>query len=545
METGDGELLRRFVRARDQAAFELLVWRHGPMVFGLCRRLLRHEQDAEDAFQATFLALARKAGSIGNGNALASWLYKVAYRVACRAGSRVSACSNASAAMARLPAAEKEHDLVRADVRAALDREIGSLPERYRRVIVLCYFEGKTQEEAAHVLRCPKGTVSARLTRARERLGRRLKRHNWALSAGALTGMLMEQAATAVVPAHLTRVTAQAALSFAAGNVARVGLVSVNTIALAEGVLRMLWYSKLKVVAGVVVAVLLAGTGTGLAVRSTWAGGNEDGSTAQTPLPAKAQEPGREAPIGAGDRVKAGQPLAEISGPDHDSGQQAKFELIPLHTANAGIVAHILDELFKKDGITVLAVPESNSLLVRASTKEFNKVRDLVRQALDQPEANPAMSVRLHTLPLKHARAADVATVLRDVYFSRGTMGSGRDQGANATSSNQHRPMISITVDERTNSLVVACSDPMFKDMVALTDQLDQVAKQVPSPQVRLIGLKFGTAADIAGVLRDIYGDLDKSTAFSADTRTNRLIIRCPPALVDEIDALIRQLDVK
>src|SRR6516162_5549819 len=108
----DTLLLRRFVSQRDQAAFELLVWRHGPMVFGLCRRLLRHEQDAEDAFQATFLALARKAGSIGNGNALASWLYKVAYRVACRAGSRVSACSNASAAMARLPAAEKEHDLV-------------------------------------------------------------------------------------------------------------------------------------------------------------------------------------------------------------------------------------------------------------------------------------------------------------------------------------------------------------------------------------------------------------------------------------------------
>src|ERR1700740_3197174 len=106
-EVGDAELLARFLQRRHEAAFELLLWRHGPMVLGLCQRLLRNEQDAEDAFQATFLALARKAGSIANGEALTSWLYKVAYRAACRARSRIPVCCN-SVVMTDIPAQESE-----------------------------------------------------------------------------------------------------------------------------------------------------------------------------------------------------------------------------------------------------------------------------------------------------------------------------------------------------------------------------------------------------------------------------------------------------
>jgi RNA polymerase sigma factor (sigma-70 family) len=282
-EVPDEELLRRFACRGDEAAFELLVWRHGPMVWGLCRRLLRHEEDAEDAFQAVFLTLARKARSIVRQSAVASWLYKVAYRAALAARRRALVYSH-GAALTEIEAPATEDDLVQADLRSALDREVNALPERYRRVIVLCYFEGKTYSEAARLLGCPKGTVAARLSRARERLGRRLKPRGWALTTGALGTILAEQA-TAAVPMHLARLTVSAALAFTS-KVASVGVVSAKVVALTEGVLRMLWLSKAKMMVSGVLAVLLAGTGVGLVVRHSWAGnGPERGPAAQIQSP--------------------------------------------------------------------------------------------------------------------------------------------------------------------------------------------------------------------------------------------------------------------
>src|SRR5437763_5669831 len=155
-EVSDADLLERFTRQRDEAAFELLLWRHGPMVLSLCERLLPQPQDAEDAFQATFLVLVRKARAISKRESLASWLYKVAYRIACRARPRGLAVSNHTEIVANAPAADEHSEVIWRDLRSMLDQELARLPESYRRPVVLCYLAGKTHEEAAHPLGWPK-----------------------------------------------------------------------------------------------------------------------------------------------------------------------------------------------------------------------------------------------------------------------------------------------------------------------------------------------------------------------------------------------------
>ncbi len=276
-ELGDAELLERFARRRDQAAFELLVWRHGPMVFGLCQRLLRHEQDAEDALQATFLVLVRKASTISKKESLASWLYKVAYRIACRARARTPVLSNQSAIMEAKDSPDE--DAIWRDLREKLDQEVAQLPENYRRPIVLCYLEGKTHEEAARLLGCPKGTLASNLARARDRLHRRLTRRGWALSSAVLATVLGDKARAGVLAPELVQQTVRSALAFDAGQAA--GFVSANTIALAEGVLRLMWYAKLKMVAGLFLAFVLCAGGIGLVIRQAWAGdGGEDAQAA-------------------------------------------------------------------------------------------------------------------------------------------------------------------------------------------------------------------------------------------------------------------------
>lgn len=149
---GDAELLRRFVVGRDEAAFELLLWRHAAMVLGLCRALLHHEQDAEDAFQATFLTLARRGHAIRRGESLAGWLYRVGYRVALRV--RTKAARRDARAMASLDPSELLA-VARADepelreLRQLLHQEVQRLPAKYRQLVVLCYLEGLTHAEAA------------------------------------------------------------------------------------------------------------------------------------------------------------------------------------------------------------------------------------------------------------------------------------------------------------------------------------------------------------------------------------------------------------
>jgi RNA polymerase sigma factor (sigma-70 family) len=202
----DAELLERFLAVRDEAAFELIVRRHEQMVWGVCRRLLRNYHDAEDVFQATFLILPHKGWSVTRRASLAAWLYQVAYRTAVRA--RANASQRADHEQRRPVLAETRADdpalaLECQDLRAVLDRAIAALPQEQRAAVVLCYLEGKTYAEAAQELDWPKGTLSIRLTRAREALRRHLTDRRVSLSEGFLPFALTEQGAGAA-PVRLT-----------------------------------------------------------------------------------------------------------------------------------------------------------------------------------------------------------------------------------------------------------------------------------------------------------------------------------------------------
>src|SRR5262249_27726737 len=158
----------------DEAAFEVLLWRHGPMILGVCRRVLDHDADVEDAFQATFLLLVRKAASIQRGASVAAWLYQTAYRVALRARQRSR--KRTVTGRSQLVTSDPAEEVLWRDVRPVLDDEINRLPEKYRVPFIRCYLEGCTNEEAAVEMGCPVGTIHSRLSWARERLRSRLTR---------------------------------------------------------------------------------------------------------------------------------------------------------------------------------------------------------------------------------------------------------------------------------------------------------------------------------------------------------------------------------
>ena len=191
----DAQLLADFVTDRDEKGFEVLVWRHGAMVLSLCRRVLGDVHDAEDAFQATFLVFARKAASIGRGESVGGWLYKVAYRVALRARATTARRRGQEEPIDDLPGLTPDDDLIWRDLRPVLDEEIDRLPVKYRVPFVLCYLEGRTNEEAAEEIGCPKGTILSRLSRGREQLRSRLARRGLTLSVGCLVTALSENAA--------------------------------------------------------------------------------------------------------------------------------------------------------------------------------------------------------------------------------------------------------------------------------------------------------------------------------------------------------------
>ncbi|HZV06783.1 MAG TPA: sigma-70 family RNA polymerase sigma factor [Gemmataceae bacterium] len=210
----DGELLQRYMRCRDEAAFTALMRRHGPMVFSVCQSVLRQRDDAEDAFQAAFLILARKAGTVRRHEGLGGWLQRVAYRVALKARADNLRRQQREAKTVRSAVEEPSGDeLSWAELRAILHAELAALPESLRAPLVLCYLEGRTQEEAARQLEWPLSTVRGRLQRGREKLRRRLERRGVALTAAlgaALTGQTMVEVA---VPSSVLPTTAAITLA--------------------------------------------------------------------------------------------------------------------------------------------------------------------------------------------------------------------------------------------------------------------------------------------------------------------------------------------
>jgi RNA polymerase sigma factor (sigma-70 family) len=321
----DRQLLEDFTCRRDESAFAGLVGRHGPMVLRVCRRVLRQEQDAEDAFQATFLVLARSTASIHRREALASWLYGVAYRTAMNARRKAAQRRNREARLReRTPPAAPSPTWD--DVQAVLDEEIQRLPGSFRAAFVSCVLDGKTVPAAAAELGVKEGTLSWRLMRARQQLRQRLVRRGIQLSAVLAALSVAPGAGKAAVPAALARVTVGFGLSVAAGEPA--AAIPSHVAALAAGVTRAMSLTKAKIAVVVVAALGLFVLGAGVLACQAPAAPEPDALPTTHSEPAAAPEK-KEGAAEAADKDKDAVTLrGQVLDPDGKPVTGAKLYLL-------------------------------------------------------------------------------------------------------------------------------------------------------------------------------------------------------------------------
>jgi RNA polymerase sigma factor (sigma-70 family) len=323
------QLLQDFLARRDEAAFAALVRRHGPMVLGVCHHVLHRLQDAEDAFQGTFLVLARKAGSIRRRESLASWLHGVAFHTAMRAKRDLARRRLHERQAMPMSAAKPSWDLALRELQAAVDEEVRQLPDKYRAPFVLCCLESKSKAEAALELGWKEGTVSSRLNQARKRLQQRLTRRGITLSAVLAAAALSPSAGTAAVPAGVARRTAQAALLYAAGKAGTAGPVSGGAVVLAEGVIRAMFTTKTKIATALLLAAVLV-AGTGALAHPTFAARQADPPTTEAGRQPEAadQTPARP-DAGRGDEKFRSAVAGRVLGPDGKPCAGAKVYVNP------------------------------------------------------------------------------------------------------------------------------------------------------------------------------------------------------------------------
>lgn len=420
----DSDLLARWAAGRDEAAFELLVRRHGPAVLAACRRLLADAHDADDAFQAAFLVLARKAASVARGEALAGWLHRVACRVALRLRAdraRRDRLREPPGAIDQVPAPSPTESKP-AELLRALDEELDRLPDRHRVAFVLCCLEGKTGEEAGRLLGCPPGTVSSRLARARERLRDRLTRRGFAPAAVALALVGDALALPRLLPNSLVESVVRAAPAFAAPG--RAAAPPNRPATIAEGVVRTMFAQKLKLLpalfaAGLLAAgAVLAGSGTeregdGAPQRPTAKAAEERPAAPPTVRLAKPQPGGlerttrqpcvaragrqvsllpgatgtlKDVRVQIGDRVKAGQLLAEIDAPalvlDERLAQVAVAQAEGVFKEAQARVARAKAEARAAEGVVRLRQAEAEK--AKALLVIQRKQSEIIKQAVKQ-----------------------------------------------------------------------------------------------------------------------------------------------------------------
>lgn len=287
METSDAELLHEFVHAGSQEAFARIVQRHGPMVLGVCRRIVSNPHDADDAFQATFLVLVRKAPKV-RPRELGQWLYGVAYRTAHKARVVAARRENHERRAGTMKAASSDEQRHWSDLRAVLDDEIQRLPARYRGAVIACDLRCKSRQQAADDLGLNANTLSSRLARGREILARRLSGRGVSLTAAALASLMAAHGASAAPAAPLVATTVSAASAVCAGGLAGAGVISAKAVILSEGVLKAMFITKAKIAAAIVLGAAVVGSGAGVAT--------------QMALAQKAPKVAQEAPKGKSDK---------------------------------------------------------------------------------------------------------------------------------------------------------------------------------------------------------------------------------------------------
>ena len=272
VETGDRELLRQFSEQRSESSFGALVRRHGPMVQGVCRRILGDVHEAEDAFQAVFLVLARKSASIRKPELLGNWLYGVACRISRKARIKAVRKETWERRARKMPTQEQILELEWSELRQVLDDELSRLPEKYRAPLVLCYLEGRTNSEAAAELGWPAGSISGRLARAREVLRQRLNRRGLTLSAGLLAVLLLHKAASADVSPLLTEAAIRTGLSGSAKTAVSIpaGVLELANESAERSLLSSLKTFALALIVALAVAVVWPSGASAKSVWSLW-----------------------------------------------------------------------------------------------------------------------------------------------------------------------------------------------------------------------------------------------------------------------------------
>jgi RNA polymerase sigma factor (sigma-70 family) len=399
---GDVELLRRFAARRDEAAFELLLWRHGPMVWRVCRSVLRDAHAAEDAFQATFLVLARKAATAGRRGSVAGWLYRVAYHAALKARARSARAATHEQADRPdpAPAGPAEAAALR-ELTPVLHDEVNRLPAKYRTPLVLCCLEGLTHAEAARQLGWPKGTVAGRLARARDWLHERLTRRGVVFPAAGLSGALAPDQLLAV-PAPVREAAGR--IATAASSAGPDGL-SPSVVQLSEGVLRTMFLTKLKLAAAVTLAVGLIGAGL-----APLAGRAQDPRPRSRPAPVAVKPAvADEGPKAPGPETAAGRKLRS------DSINNLKQIMLAFHNHN-DVYNTIPADIVGKDGKALLSW--------RVAILPFMEQEALYKQfRLDEPWDSPANIRLLARMPKLYQAGADPdgATTYYQGFAGKGT----------------------------------------------------------------------------------------------------------------------------
>jgi RNA polymerase sigma factor (sigma-70 family) len=363
----DGDLLERFLSQQDESAFEVLLRRHGPMVLNVCRRVLHDPHDAEDAFQATFLVFVRRAASIARRELLGNWLYGVAFHTA-RAARSAAGRRRAKEAKA-VPRSQPPTESDWQDLQPLLDEELSHVPDKYRIPVVLCDLEGKSRREVAKNLGLAAGTLSSRLARGRSLLAGRLARRGVTVAGGALAVALGRQAATAALPRSLVVSTVKAGTLVLAGQaVTTAGLVSPHVAALTEGVLRIMFLSKLKLATVVLVVAGVLAIGIGEVVSQ------------QLPYKPASQQ---------GPRVDEGRLL---EGAD-DVAVLATLK----HVAAEDVAAALAQHFQGKSSVRVRATGRSNGLTIRGDAEDIQEALKLLRE-LDKPAVDAPLPERVRKL---------------------------------------------------------------------------------------------------------------------------------------------------
>jgi RNA polymerase sigma factor (sigma-70 family) len=413
-EALDEQLLSRFIATREEAAFEALVLRHGPMVLGVCRRIVLNPADAEDAFQATFLVLARRAGSIRQPERLGNWLYGVANRTAraARNATRLRACREKE--LAEMPADQPLDEHARQELRWTLDEELVRLPEKYRLPLVMCYLEGRTKEETAKALGWPHGTVSTRLARGRELLRTRLARRNLTVPAVFLAAFLAQQSVQAAVPAALLTTTVASAILFTTTHVLATSAISAPVASLTTGVLNAMFMTKLKLTALTLLAITLLGTGASVLTYEAVAGDKREGTAG-----------GGSGSVSVAARAST-QPAAPVASPASVSQDATKDKPGPQPTKGMPAVrtSREIRQALRKP-VQISEIPEGTTFreaLDSLSTTHDILIRidyaDLVRSGAGDPKSVDQMTVQLRA-----AKRLTLSTALEELLSQIGISG--------------------------------------------------------------------------------------------------------------------------